>query len=81
MSEEVITTKKLSKRKLWYLRLKRKLFKHIWVLRAALLVIGIAVAYLILLFFSLIVRKTQAPFYFGFAYVSVKVGGTMKQET
>lgn len=65
MNEEIITTKKLSKRKLWLLRLKRKVFKHVWVLRTALLIVGVTVVYLTFLLFSLVVRKTQVPFYFG----------------
>lgn len=68
MNEEIVTTKKLSKQKLWLLRLKRKIFKHVWVLRIALLAVGISVVYLMFLLFSLIIRKTQAPVYFGFAY-------------
>jgi LCP family protein required for cell wall assembly len=65
MNEEIITGKKLSKRKIWLLRLKRKVFKHVWVLRAALLVVGITAVYLTLLLIGLVVRKTQVPFYLG----------------
>jgi len=68
MENEIIITKKLSKRRLWMLRLKRKVFKHVWVLRVVLLAVGIAVVFLTFFLFSLIVRKTQAPVYFGFAY-------------
>lgn len=67
MDEGILTTKKLSKRKLWYLRLKRKALKHVWVLRVALLVVGIITIYLVFLLCSIVVRKTQAPIYFGFA--------------
>jgi len=67
MNEEIITGKKLSKKKLWLLRLKRRIFKHVWVLRAALLAVGITAVSLTFLLFGLVVRKTQTPFYFGLA--------------
>ena len=67
MQEEILISKKISKRKLWFSRLKRRIFKHVWILRAALMIIGIALVYLIFLLVGSVVKRTQAPFYIGLA--------------
>lgn len=67
MQEEILISKKISKRKLWTSRVKRRLFKHVWVLRAALFLIGVTGVYLTILLIGLVVKKTQIPFYFGLA--------------
>ena len=76
-SEKVVThvpsedarlkSKELSKRKIFMSRLKRKLFKHVWVVRSLIILGIIAVFCFIFLLSKQLIQMTKIPYYFNLA--------------
>ncbi len=66
--EEVkLISREMNKRKILISRLKRKLLKHVWLLRV-LIVLGLVVVFYFLINFSgQLIKKTKIPYYFNLA--------------
>ena len=59
------TSRELGKRRIFLSRLKRKLLKHVWVIRF-LIITGILIfAYFFIFFSTQYIQKTRIPYYFG----------------
>jgi LCP family protein required for cell wall assembly len=60
-----LVSKHLSKRKVTLSRLKRRVLKHLWVVRLSLLGIGFLLILLLFLLFGMVIRKTGLDYYTG----------------
>src|SRR4030042_739908 len=59
-----LTSKEMSKRKVYLSRLKRKLLKHVWIIRALMILGIIALSYFAIVLSSQLVRNTGIPYYY-----------------
>ncbi|QQS39016.1 LCP family protein [Candidatus Woesebacteria bacterium] len=59
--------KQTKRKNRFIIKLKRKLFKHVWVIRTSLVLGFIALVYLVVLFIGLILKTTGADFYLSLA--------------
>ncbi len=58
-----LSSSKVNKRKVFLSRVKRKLLKHIWILRGALFLGIVALFCLIIFLFSNLIKRTKLPYY------------------
>jgi LCP family protein required for cell wall assembly len=61
-----LLSKSLGKRRVTISRLKRRILRHLWVVRLSLLGLGILIIFLLFFLLSLLIRKTGLDYYIGF---------------
>lgn len=62
-----LNTKRVSKKTVFFSRVKRKALRHLWLVRAGLLAAILISVYLLATLFGTVINKTSAGFYYGLA--------------
>ena len=63
-----LPAKGVMKKKVFFSRLKRKIFKHVWVLRGLIILSGLVLFVGIVFLTGLFLKQTKVPSYFELAY-------------